>query len=87
MKPVIADTAGAKPVMWVILDKDGDLVGQSMTLMKGLDWEPLFRAAPLAPSVADAAGAKTFTAEQMLSYAKVYHQIRVERLERAKESE
>jgi hypothetical protein len=31
-----------EPVMWVILDKDGDLVGQSMTPMKGLDWQPLF---------------------------------------------
>lgn len=38
----IADTA--KPVMCVILDKDGDIVAQSTTPMKGLDWQPLFTA-------------------------------------------
>jgi hypothetical protein len=32
----------AKPVMWVILDRDGDLVAQSMTEIKGLDWQPLY---------------------------------------------
>jgi hypothetical protein len=39
-----APAQSGKAVMWVILDKDGDLVGQSMTEIKGLDWQPLYTA-------------------------------------------
>jgi len=44
--PLDAPAQSAKPVMWVILDRDGDLIAQSMTEIKGLDWQPLYAAPP-----------------------------------------
>jgi hypothetical protein len=39
-----AEKVAAEPVMWVILDRDGDLIARSMTEIKGLNWQPLYAA-------------------------------------------